>query len=476
MINKIIKYEFKLLKADFSIVILLFSFIMFISFFNSYYKVNEFNLIYDNIEVKQTEKINQSKKEALDIEKEMIANQEDLDENRSGVRSASNVGKQGLNVMLKPGNFANISIGLYDLYPIIYTVNNLNKDSSAKNIENPFALFIGNFDPAFVILYLYPIFIIILSFDLIASEKERGLLKMLLTQSISLNKLVAGKIILRAIVIFGTVILSSSIGLAVSGVNIFSQDNLIKTLILTLIILLYGSFWFVLAILVNSLKTKSVTNAMILSIAWLIFVFIIPSLINLSANSIYPIPSRITYVEAITEASEEARLKGSKILGQFMEDHPELADKSLDTSKVSVVQAMRDDEIIKKTQPINDMFNNQIFNQKAFIDKLKFLSPAIITQEILYDVSGTGINRLKNYTDQLDKFQKDWRSFFVNKIFNSKPVYAKDYSNFPKFNYLAEKNSDIFQRAIFPLIFLFLLSIFIYYLSRLKYNKYSVND
>ena len=476
MINKIIKYEFRLLKSDFSLVVAIFSFIIFLSFFNSYYKVNTFNETYNQIALEEKESTDKSQKEAKEIEAQMIKDGESLKENRRGVRNPSNLGNKGTNISLKTNDFSHLAIGLYDLYPVIYTVNNLSKNSSAKNIENPLSLYIGNFDPCFVILYLYPIFIIILSFDLIAGEKEKGLLKILLTQSISLNTLIWGKILVRALIIFSTVILSFLISLIVSGVNIFAPDNLSRTFLLIAVIIIYGSFWFSLAIFVNSLKTKAVTNAMTLSIIWLVFLLIIPSLINLSANYIYPIPSRIHYVEAITEASEEARLKGSKILGQFMEDHPELSGKNIDTSKVSVVQAMRDEEILKKTKPINDVFNNQINNQKDFIDKLQFLSPAIITQEIIYDISGSGIDRLQGYSNQLNEFQKDWRKFFVTKIFNTKPLYASDYNNLPQFNYIEETNADILKRSLFPIIFLFIISLIIYFSSRKRYKKYSMTE
>ncbi len=476
MINKIIKYEFRLLKSDFGLIVIIFSSIIFLSFFNSFYKISAFNDTYNQIAIQEKEIIDKSQNEAKEIEAQMLKDGESLEENRRGVRSPSNLGNKGTNVMLKTTDFSNLAIGLYDLYPIIYTVNNLTKDSSTKNIEKPLSLFVGNFDPCFVILYLYPIFIIILSFDIIAGEKEKGLLKILLTQSISLNTLIWGKILVRALIIFSTVIFSFLISLIVSGVNIFSSDNITKTLLLISIIVIYGGFWFSLSIFVNSLKTKAVTNAMTLSIIWLVFLLIIPSLINLSANYIYPIPSRIGYVEAISKASEEARLKGSKLLGQFMEDHPELSGKNIDTSKVSVIQTMRDEKILKKTKPINDSFNNQINKQKEFIDKLQFLSPAIVAQEIIYDISGSGIDRLQNYSNQLNDFQKIWRNFFVTKIFDSKPLYANDYNQLPKFNYVEETKNDILNRTLIPNIFLFTISLVIYFLARKRYKKYSIAE
>ncbi len=64
-------------------------------------------------------------------------------------------------------------------------------------IENPVHLISGRFDVAFVILYLYPLVILAISYNLISREQESGTLAMTLAQPVSLEEVVLGKIVFR---------------------------------------------------------------------------------------------------------------------------------------------------------------------------------------------------------------------------------------------------------------------------------------
>jgi ABC-2 type transport system permease protein len=55
----------------------------------------------------------------------------------------------------------------------------------------------GQFDAAFVVLFLYPLLICAVSFDLTATERDRGTLRMVLAQPVTLGDVVAGKMIVR---------------------------------------------------------------------------------------------------------------------------------------------------------------------------------------------------------------------------------------------------------------------------------------
>jgi ABC-2 type transport system permease protein len=55
----------------------------------------------------------------------------------------------------------------------------------------------GRFDLAFVILYLYPLLILSLGYNLVSGEKEAGTLALTLSQPVALRTLVAGKVAMR---------------------------------------------------------------------------------------------------------------------------------------------------------------------------------------------------------------------------------------------------------------------------------------
>src|SRR6266508_4576303 len=102
-----------------------------------------------------------------------------------------------------PAPLAALAVGQSDLYPYYFKVTSQSKQTFTANdeIENPTNLLAGRFDLAFVIIYLYPLLILALSYNLISAEREQGTLAMLMSQPVSLRTFASGKIGLRALVV-----------------------------------------------------------------------------------------------------------------------------------------------------------------------------------------------------------------------------------------------------------------------------------
>lgn len=94
--------------------------------------------------------------------------------------------RQGTNAFLPPGPLASLAAGQTDLYPFGYLVTTGNRESlvTSEPLENPVKLHTGTFDLAFVLIYLGPLLILALSFNLISEEKEGGTLGLLLSQPV----------------------------------------------------------------------------------------------------------------------------------------------------------------------------------------------------------------------------------------------------------------------------------------------------
>lgn len=62
--------------------------------------------------------------------------------------------------------------------------------------------------------------------------------------------------------------------------------------------LLYVLFWFLAAFTVNLWQRSSAFNAVVLLRLWIFFAIIAPGTVNLMAFALYPVPSRMVYVNA----------------------------------------------------------------------------------------------------------------------------------------------------------------------------------
>ena len=80
--------------------------------------------------------------------------------------------------VLNPHSLAHMSLGQRDIEPYYrkLTAASLYYQLFENELANPLKLYIGNFDLSFVLIYLFPLLIIVFTYGLYAEEKENGML------------------------------------------------------------------------------------------------------------------------------------------------------------------------------------------------------------------------------------------------------------------------------------------------------------
>jgi ABC-2 type transport system permease protein len=206
--------------------------------------------------------------------------------------------------MLPPGPLAPLAIGQSDLLPYYFKVSTDARETivAAAEIENPHRLLVGRFDLAFVLVFLYPLLILAVTYNMLSAEKEQGTLALALSQPISLGTLVTGKVVLRALVLIGIVVSFSVLALLAGGARLAAPGAGARLALWLTAVAAYGALWFALAVLITSLGRQSATNATILATLWLALVVLLPALFNLLATTVYPVPSRVEMIQAVREA------------------------------------------------------------------------------------------------------------------------------------------------------------------------------
>lgn len=378
---------------------------------------------------------------------------------------------------LPPAPLAVTAVGQSDVYPNHFKVSGALKETFmlAQDLESPFKLLAGHFDLAFVILYFFPLLILALSFNLVAAEKEEGTLAMLLSNPVRLRQIVLGKVVLRALVIFSSAIAFSLLGFFLSG----GRATLAHLLLWVTVVLAYGAFWFALAIAVNALGQSAAANAIILAACWLAFVVVIPSVINLLATTLYPVPSRVEFITAMRGETADAERKGSQLLGQYFEAHPELARPAdADDSRpqageddFAMLSLAKDEQVGRALQPVLARFNAQLAAQHRFTSRFRFLSPAIPIQGALYDLAGTGVVRYQHFLTQVERFHQAWQLYFHPRVFEKRAISGSDLNQLPQFNWQEESLTSLAGRALWPALLLLMAAAIIGSLGLRRYKK-----
>ena len=397
-------------------------------------------------------------------------------------RSAASIGNVTAvpYVSLPPAPLAAFSLGQSDLYPYYYKVGLRSRSAitSADEIENPVNLLAGRFDLAFVIVFLFPLLILALTYNVLSAERENGTLALALSQPLSVASLIGRKIAFRALLLV-TLVIVLAIGSAFwSGVD-FSQPGLWLRLCLWMAaVACYSAFWFGLAVGVNALGYSSGTNALTLTTIWLVMVLLVPTTVNLLAATLYPVPSRVEMIQAMRDASTQASQKGSMILARYYEDHPDLvtatgASKKTDYASTTYAVQL---EVDRVTQPVIAEFDAQVNRQQAFVDRFRFLSPAILTQAALNDISGTGIARYRHFLHLFDKFLSRWQSFFFARVFQQVLFKSADLATFPRFTYRDEPTETMILRVLVNLAGVLALTVVVSLWTARRLSRFSVAE
>ncbi len=344
---------------------------------------------------------------------------------------------------------APLSVGQSDLLPSYYKVTLDTREAlfAGDELENPANLLTGSFDVAFVIVFLYPLVILALSYNLLSGEKENGTLSLTLSQPVSLAQLASAKILVRGAVALGLTCAFTLLGALGAGVDLSSPGAPAALWAFFGVTAVYGLFWFSLALLVNSFGRGSATNALVLAGAWLILALVIPSTVALLATTVYPVPSRVEMILAVRSATQDASTRGAQLLGAYFADHPEMAPEGeIDAGDYYSRKFVIEEEVAKQVAPLSGRFEAQIRGQQAVVSKLQYISPAVLTQQSLNDLAGTSYARFAHFQRETERFASEWKAHFLPLVYKRAEFTAEGLAELPRFEFQGEPANIVARR------------------------------
>ncbi|MEZ4797596.1 MAG: DUF3526 domain-containing protein [Flavobacteriaceae bacterium] len=440
MLKYNIKYEWLLLIRNKWVQVLTILLLILFGFavYNGQNKVKKRKDNIANVLLEQKEKDNEALKILDSIEK-------GLDVVPSNKRLTTpivvgNIRPRTVNMPSKPTAF--VSTGQSDLFAHYVQPTVTGDDSSLnfKEMTSPVQLLFGSFDLAFVIVYLLPLIIIAFSFNILASERESGSLKLLASQPISIRVWVLQKLGLRFLWLFLTIVVTLTIVFIVF--NFDFKTSTMSLIELLTIIIAYSLFWFVLAFATNIWIKSSAKNAITLLGFWILFVLLSPSIINQINNALHPVPSRTLMLNEIRTLKAEAAKKQDEILDNFLRDHPEYAINDSTQTIGFYHRYMAAKQLVEdQLEPLTSQFESQIENQHKFVSTSSWFSPALIVQNSFNQIAGTSTKDYQDFKNQSLAFSKEWRDYFIPLLYNNSVFTKSDYQNLPKFEFSYETSN-----------------------------------
>lgn len=368
---------------------------------------------------------------------------------------------------LPPGSLAAVSVGQRDLLPHTIWVTTLARLSEAGPDDGGGLArrVTGAFDLAFVLVFLLPLVVIALCFDVLAAERERGTLALVLSQPVSLGTFVLAKALLRGLVLVLVVLLAALVVPLAVSVGQLDGAALVSIALYVVLLVAYTAFWFCLCLCVNAYGASAAGNALSLVSVWLLVVVVVPGLTSAMADTLYPSPSRVALVNQAREVAREVEAEVSAIEG----DHGQPASKARDTA----VRAARvQTELEERVRPVMDDFAAQLERQQRLVDRLRFLSPAIVAYEGLNDVAGSGVTRHQHFSKAVERYQAEYRRFFFERIERRQSLGTADYDAMPRFQYQEAPASELALRLGAGLVGLLLPALALLWFARVGFRRH----
>ncbi|EJL35665.1 hypothetical protein PMI01_01243, partial [Caulobacter sp. AP07] len=138
----------------------------------------------------------------------------------------------------------------------------------------------GELTPAFVLQTLAPLLVIFLAYGAVASERERGTLRLLAAQGLGAGDMVAGKLLAYGGAA-GLILAPAALALLIAALLGWAPPG--PAVLLLVIYGLYLAIWAVMAVLVSALARRSRDALILLVSIWMVLVVLIPRTLSEAA-------------------------------------------------------------------------------------------------------------------------------------------------------------------------------------------------
>lgn len=315
-----------------------------------------------------------------------------------------------------------LAAGQRDVQPYYYKVYITKKQQLVHEgeIDNSYLQFVGNFDFAFVVVYLLPLLIIVFTYNVLSSEKEQGTWVLLKTSNQSVAWLMLARIAIRYGLFTGFfwVVVTPVLALLIGPAFLVTAN----WWWLVAYVSLYFAFWFTLALLVSSFGLGSSVNALALLFTWLVLGLLVPTALQVSLDHAYPIPSRIALTISERNAVNQYFAHGGQQLTKQVFSSPRAIIRQASVVTPGMVYGYG--VIVYKSQEIKDQaaqvaerqLYSQIEQQQAAIRHWQLLSPALLLQETLAALAGTHWHQFNKFSLEVDEFRRQTQRFFYPKM------------------------------------------------------------
>lgn len=320
-------------------------------------------------------------------------------------------------------------------------------DAEHKRIaDNSSLARFGELTPAFVLIYLIPLLIILMAFATFTQEKENGTLRLTLSQGVSKTTLALGKITGIWLVLATLIIPVFFIGLLfllVAGQP--TGEILTRYGLIVLVFTLYFGVFIHVSALVSALARNSTTALVGLLGFWMVSSLLVPRITTNVSKALYPTPNPVEYQQALQKDLEEG-VDGHNPFNEVSQQFEREILVKYGVDSVSqlpfnywglIMQKGEEHETQVYARHLERLQNTYLAQLQAH-QAMAFLSPAILTRILSMEFAQTDLLTHYHFQQAAEKY----RIALVRELNYD----LRNHSTYDDWNYKA--GSDLFKSNV----------------------------
>jgi ABC-type transport system involved in multi-copper enzyme maturation permease subunit len=261
-------------------------------------------------------------------------------------------------------------------------------------------------DITFIVQFVFSFFALVLTFNAVSGEREKGTLRLILANSVERTKLLLAKCtaasLALGIPLFAGLIVSLVV-LESGGVSVFSGGLLTVLAIFFVLSLLYLLFFILAGILFSTIGGGSKNSLVLCLLFWILVVVILPRatepLLKLKS---FDVPTASAIDETVSKAVRE-------VWDRHVGENITTGDPHEESTKLNV---RINNEADEARQAVYDLYLRKKIQAVRTLVALSCVSPAALFEYSASAASATGLIRFERFRSQAKQYQNDLIAFF----------------------------------------------------------------
>ena len=300
---------------------------------------------------------------------------------------------------------------------------------------NPLLAAVGTFDLTLLVGAVLPLTVIILTYNLVAADREQGRWDLIRAHAASMPRLVTVRCLIRIAALGLVVILvtvcwtflvpaGSRNGVAARNFALWS-----------LWLCAHLAFWAAMTMLVNSLRLSSSGSGLLLLLGWCLLVLAIPSAVERGINSRFSMPSFSDLIAMELEVRKQIEQDANAVWADFLQRHAGIHLDEDNPQREFLLRDIAMSEVIRlRVHERTDEYFQQFLQREELLDRCQLLSPLLAWRTAADQCAGTSLRHFLALARQTETFHDHFLSHFETLSLAGRELTLADIREVPRFD------------------------------------------